>query len=70
MEGPRPYQELGGVGDGAVGEGIVKCSTATVSSQTSGAVCAVGCDLDPLCTLGMLCNNAWNSHQRQDDKKE
>jgi len=24
VEGPRTYQELGGVGDGAVGEGVVK----------------------------------------------
>ena len=70
MESPRPYQELGGVGDGAVGEGVVKCSAATVSLQTSGAVSAVGCDSDLLCTFGTLCNNAWSSHPRQDDKKE
>ena len=72
MEGPRTYQELGGVGDGAVGEGIVKCSTATVSLQTSGAVCAVGCDANTLCTFdsGRIGKRAWSSHPCQGETKE
>ena len=69
MEGPRPYQELGGVGDGTVGEGVVKCSAATVSLQTSGAVCAVGCDTNILCTFDFG-NSARSSHPRQGETKE
>ena len=72
MEGPRPYQELGGVGNGAVGEGVVKCSAATVSLQTSGAVFAFGCDANILCTFdfGRIGNSAPSSHPRQDDKPQ
>ena len=72
MEGPRPYQELGGVGDSAVGEGVVKCSAATDSLQTSGGVCAVGCDTNILCTFdfGRIGNSAWSSHPCQDETKE
>ena len=67
-EGPRSYQELCRVGDGAVGEGIVQCFTATLSLQTSGAVCAVDGDFDNLCAVGTLGSCVWCRYPKKGGK--
>ena len=70
VEGPRSYQELRRVGDGAVGEGIVQRFAAAVSLQTSSDVRAVDGDFDNLCTVGRLSSCVWYPSEGGQEKEQ